>query len=73
MEDSVKVQEAVDRLLRPAEAAEKMHTTPGKLAQDRYLGRGLPYVKYGRKVLYREGDIRAYLEANVHGGVVAAE
>ncbi|MEU4412052.1 DNA-binding protein [Nocardia salmonicida] len=56
-------------LLEPSKTAEMMHTTPGKLAQDRYLGRGLPYIKYGRKVLYRVADIRAYLDENVHGQV----
>ncbi len=48
----------------PPEVAEYLHTTPAALAQDRYLGRGVPYVKHGRKVLYRWSDVHAYLAAN---------
>lgn len=48
----------------PQEVADFMHTTPAALSQDRYLGRGIPYVKHGRKVLYKWSDVHAYLEAN---------
>ncbi len=49
----------------PAEVAEALHTTPGKLSQDRHLGRGIPYIKHGKKVFYRWSDVRAYLDANL--------
>ena len=50
--------------------AEFMHTTTAKLAQDRYHRVGLPYVKHGRRVLYRWSDVHRYLDANtvVPGG-----
>ncbi len=48
----------------PAQVATFMHTTTAALAQDRYHRRGIPYVKHGRKVLYRWTDVYAYLEAN---------
>lgn len=48
----------------PDQVAEFMHTTTAALAQDRYLSRGIPYIKYGRRVLYRWADVHAYLEAN---------
>lgn len=48
----------------PAQVAEFLHTSVDKLNQDRYLGRGLPYVKHGRKVLYRWSDVHAYLDAH---------
>lgn len=48
----------------PGEVARYMHTSEAKLAQDRYLGRGIPYVKHGRRVLYRWADVLAYVEAN---------
>jgi hypothetical protein len=51
-------------LLTPAELARVMRTTINSLAQDRYLGRGVPFVKHGRKVLYRQSDVLAYLDAN---------
>lgn len=44
--------EGVCELATPAEAAEYLRTTVGKLANDRYLGIGPRYVKYGRRVLY---------------------
>ncbi|WP_347957939.1 DNA-binding protein [Gordonia aichiensis] len=57
-------------LATPKEVAEAMHTTTSALAQDRYLGRGIPYIKHGRKVLYRWSDVDAYITANtvVPGG-----
>nr|WP_232717406.1 helix-turn-helix domain-containing protein [Gordonia metallireducens] len=51
-------------LATPDEVAEYLHTTPASLAQDRYHHRGAPYIKHGRKVLYRWTDVYAYLEAN---------
>lgn len=44
--------------------AQFMHTTTAKLAQDRYLNQGVPYIKHGRKVLYRWSDVHQYLDAN---------
>ncbi|WP_431840295.1 helix-turn-helix domain-containing protein [Gordonia hongkongensis] len=52
------------RLATPIEVAELLHTSTAALSQDRYLGRGLPYVKHGRKVLYQWSDVQAYLAAN---------
>lgn len=34
-----------------------------KLERDRQNGTGIPYVKYGRRVLYRPADVASYLEA----------
>lgn len=51
-------------LADPTEVAEFLHTSTSSLAQDRYLGRGLPYIKHGRRVLYRWADVHAYLDAN---------
>jgi hypothetical protein len=59
-------------LLTPAETATAIRKTPASLAQDRYLGRGLPFVRVGRKVLYAKGDVLAYLAAGrVDPAVVA--
>ncbi len=52
-------------LATPEEIAKYLHTTPAKLSQDRYMKRGLPYVKDGHRVLYRWADVRAYIEARV--------
>ncbi len=50
----------------PKQVAERLHTTPQKLANDRYMGRGISYVRNGRRILYRWADVDAYLEANRH-------
>ncbi|MGW0455264.1 helix-turn-helix domain-containing protein [Gordonia sputi] len=49
------------QLATPQQVAEFMHTTVEHLAQDRYLNRGIPYVKHGRRVLYRWADVFDYI------------
>jgi hypothetical protein len=39
-----------------------------QLANDRYLGQGLPYVKVGARVYYLRSDIETYLAAHRVGG-----
>jgi hypothetical protein len=51
-------------MLIPPELARLLRTTENSLAQDRYLGRGVPFVRHGRKVLYARADVLAYLEQN---------
>ncbi|TYQ02035.1 UNVERIFIED_ORG: hypothetical protein L601_000800000490 [Gordonia westfalica J30] len=58
------VKSSASGLATPDEVAEYLHTTPATLSQDRYHHRGVPYIKHGRKVLYRWSDVYAYLEAN---------
>ena len=54
------------KLLSPVEAAEILGTTPKTLAVWRCTKRhNLPYVKVGKKVLYREEDILSFIEARV--------
>ena len=54
----------LDELFTEREAAEYLGTTQGVLQVDRHMGRGLPYVRIGRRIRYRLKDIRAYLDAN---------
>lgn len=49
-------------LATPAEAAEFLRTTVAKLANDRYMGVGPRYVKYGRRVLYPWKCLRAFVD-----------
>jgi len=44
--------------------AEFLQTTPAALAQDRYLGRGVPFIKVGKRVRYLRTDVLQYLERN---------
>lgn len=67
MTSSTHLPAGLDALLNSKETADYMRTSEAKLRQDRYLGRGPKYIRNGRRILYRVSDIRAYLEANVHG------
>jgi hypothetical protein len=51
-------------VITPSVVAAFMHTTINSLAQDRYLGRGIPFVKFGKRVRYLRSDVLAYLAAN---------
>lgn len=35
-----------------------------KLERDRQNGTGIPFVKYGRRILYRRADVEAFLEGS---------
>lgn len=45
-----------------------LQTSPQSLSQDRYLRRGIPYVKFGGRVRYMRADVAAYLAANRQAG-----
>ncbi|KAA0085528.1 DNA-binding protein [Mycolicibacterium sp. P9-64] len=46
------------------QVAKLLQRTPGALAQDRYLGRGVPFIKMGKQIRYLRADVLAYLEQN---------
>lgn len=48
----------------PKQIADYVGSTVQALAQDRYLGRGLPYVRYGGRIRYLRQDVQDYLAAN---------
>ncbi|MGO9100439.1 MAG: DNA-binding protein [Mycobacterium sp.] len=62
--------------MTPLEVARVVRKTPASLAQDRYLGRGLPYIKVGTeknaRVLYARADVAAFLAAHRNEPVGAA-
>ena len=56
----------LERLLTPKEVAPIFHTTARSLAVMRCLRRDHPpYLKIGRKILYRRADVLAWLDAHV--------
>jgi excisionase family DNA binding protein len=60
------------RLLTTPEAALKLRTSEQFLETDRCTRRhGIAFVKVGRKVLYRESDLDAYIERNLVGAEAA--
>jgi len=54
----------MDELMTPEQLAEYLHVTTQRLANDRYLGVGIPFCKVGRLIRYRRSDVAAYLDAN---------
>lgn len=53
-----------EAVVLPAQLARFLHTTQAVLAQERYRHVGIPYVRHGRRILYRVKDIRDYLDRN---------
>lgn len=60
----MKQQTSSRELLTPNQLAERWYTSPGRLANDRCAGIGVPYVKIGRSVLYRLDDVLAFEDAH---------
>jgi len=56
--------EAIDgsRIVNETAAAEILNRAVQTLRNDRHLRQGPPYVKMGRSVRYRVGDLLEYLE-----------
>ena len=50
-----------ERLLDPKQACPFRGGTEATLARDRWAGTGIPYLKLGRKVYYRAGDVALYV------------
>ncbi len=55
-----------DEPIPAKKVAQLLYTSEERLANDRYLGRGLPYTKFGSRVYYLRSDITAFLAANRH-------
>jgi hypothetical protein len=53
-----------DEPFPPKKVAQLLCTSEERLANDRYLGRGIPHVKHGSRVFYLRSDVTAYLAAN---------
>lgn len=51
-------------LLTPKQVSAWLGISEASLAQDRYLGKGIAYVKFDKRVRYMRTDVLAYLEAN---------
>ena len=52
-----------ERMLSPKDAANFLHVSTSWLAKARMRGDGPPYVKFGRSVRYREGDLVRYAKS----------
>lgn len=62
---------SLPKLLTPQQTAEILGVKVQTLSVWRCTRRyNLPWVKSGSRVLYRESDVLAFLEANVHGQAI---
>ena len=52
------------KFLRAREVAEWLGISEQALAQDRFRGDGIPYVRIGSRVRYRMADLVEYVEKN---------
>lgn len=52
-------------LYTPSQAAEHLHISEMTLRKWRWEGKGPHFIKMGRKVLYRQSDMVAYIEKQV--------
>lgn len=50
-------------LATPKQVAEFLGVTEAALAQDRYLKKGITYVKDGKRIRYFRDDVLAYLKS----------
>ena len=56
--------QAADVVLTPQDLADRWTTTTGALAQQRYRGDSVPFVRIGKRTIrYRLADVLAYEEA----------
>jgi len=53
----------IEMLLTEREVARALRITRGTLQNQRCSGRGLPFLRLGRTIRYRQADVDAYLKA----------
>ncbi|TVS85547.1 helix-turn-helix domain-containing protein [Mycobacterium helveticum] len=51
-------------LLTAKQLSDYLGVSEASLAQDRYLSRGIPFVKVGKRVRYMRADVEDYLTAH---------
>jgi excisionase family DNA binding protein len=54
----------LDKLLTAQQVADYLGVSVGTLAMERHYGRGLPFVRIGRRIRYRAKDIADYIDDN---------
>ncbi|BBZ57058.1 hypothetical protein MPHO_40500 [Mycolicibacterium phocaicum] len=54
----------MQEIMTAKQLATELHVSEASLAQDRYRGDGIPFVKIGSRVRYMKADVEAFLNAN---------
>ncbi|WP_418003360.1 helix-turn-helix domain-containing protein [Mycobacterium sp. PDNC021] len=55
---------SMQNIMTAKQLAAELHVSEDSLAQDRYKGGGIPFVKVGSRVRYMRVDVEAFLAAN---------
>ena len=75
MPTSITPKPSIDELLTPEKTAKVLNTTVASLATARYTGSlDLPFIKLGRKILYKAKDVQGLIErqtVNTHKGIIS--
>lgn len=53
-----------EQFFTEAELAKLLKCSKSRLQKERYAGRGCPFIKDGRRVLYPKSDVQEYINAN---------
>ena len=61
-----------DGLLTEEQLAQELHVSPRTLQRQRQEGWGIPFIRFGRRVLYRRSDAHAYLAEHIFTSTAAA-
>jgi hypothetical protein len=59
----------MEKLLTAAVVSQITGRSTSTLQKDRVTGRGIPYIKFGRQVRYRESDVEAFYAARVRASI----
>lgn len=51
-------------IMTAKQLAAELHVSEASLAQDRYRGDGIPFIKIGARVRYLKADVESFLAAN---------
>jgi excisionase family DNA binding protein len=60
-------------LITQSDLASLLGISKRKLERDRHIGIGIPFVKVGRRVLYRREDVLKFLEKNRFSSTAQAQ
>jgi hypothetical protein len=61
----------VPAVLTPKQLGELLDKSTDALCQERWLGKGIPFIKYGGRIYYLRSDVTAFFAANRHSGGAA--
>lgn len=62
---------AMEPLMTTAEVAQLLRTSPETVRYWRHVGKGPLWVKTGRRVVYRRGDVESWIATQTRGGSAA--